>query len=61
MYYLFLWSISSDLLQLVELKSGLQVPFHLRGIGPIPSSLKLLDSGHIPAHEYNILTCCYNT
>lgn len=26
-----------------------QVPFHLDGIGPIPSSLKLSDSGQTPA------------
>jgi len=29
----------------------MQTPFHLAGISPIPSSLKLGDSGHIPEAE----------
>lgn len=39
-----------NLLQLDLLKSdpSMQVPFHLEGIGPIPASLKLSDSGQIP-------------
>ena len=40
----------THLLQLEEVKSSpvMQVPFHLEGIGPIPMSLKLSDSGQIP-------------
>lgn len=40
----------NHLLQLDFLKSypSMQTPFHLEGISPIPSSLKLGDSGHIP-------------
>lgn len=38
----------SYLLQAKLDELGLQVPFHLAGGGPSPSSLKLADSGHIP-------------
>lgn len=40
----------THLLQFEELKASpdWQIPFHDFGIGPIPSSLKLLDSGHSP-------------
>lgn len=42
--------IKAYLLQLEARKSSVssQVPFHRFGIGPIPLSLKLLDSGQIP-------------
>lgn len=38
------------LLQREELKATpvWQIPFHDLGTGPIPSSLKLFDSGHTP-------------
>ena len=44
------------LLQLDFLKSGpsMQTPFHLAGIFPIPLSLKLGDSGHIPWEHNHI-------
>lgn len=45
--------IYPHLLQWDFLKSGdsIQTPFHLEGISPIPWSLKLGDSGHIPKRK----------
>ena len=42
--------LNAHLLQWEELKATpvWQIPFHDFGIGPIPSSLKLFDSGHTP-------------
>jgi hypothetical protein len=46
----FVKEFDNHLLQLDFLKScpSMQTPFHFEGILPIPSSLKLGDSGHIP-------------
>lgn len=43
----------THLLQWEELKASpaWQIPFHLFGMGPIPSSLKLFDSGHTPKNH----------
>lgn len=44
----------ADLLQLDELKSVpfWHTPFHFCGTGPIPSSLKLFESGHTPIDRW---------
>ena len=41
------------LLQAVKLAETWQVPFHFAGGGPSPSSLKLSDSGVIPAPKHH--------
>lgn len=43
------WEVEADLLQWNPASlSFWQIPLHLDGIGPIPSSLKLADSGQTP-------------
>lgn len=45
----------TDLLHPVKFTPLTHLPFHLRGGGPNPSSLKLGESGHTPARQvYNI-------
>lgn len=54
----------ADLLQLDELKSVpfWHTPFHFCGTGPMPSSLKLFESGHTPIDrwkEKTHMTCLH--
>jgi hypothetical protein len=43
--------VQANLLQFeaLNLSPAIHLPFHRRGTSPMPSSLKLADSGHIPA------------